>query len=161
MRCTAIGSRLGHSVHIRSTSAPSVHIIGSTLTLGHAPGSHWCAAHSISGHGSHIVGSLCPQRVISTRSTSAAWHVAHIGDDSVHSWARITHWLRFTSDLGCDSVRIGPTIRPSSAYGSRHIGPRLGPHRTEDSVNESVPHLATTREGRTLDWMVVAWFGST
>ena len=143
----AIGSRLGHSVHIRSTSAHSVHIIGSTLTLGHAPGSHWCTAHSISGHGSHIVGALGPQREIPTRSTSAAWHVAHIGHVSVRSWARFTLWLRFTPDSGCDSVHIGPTIRPALAYDSLHIGPRLGPQRTEDSVNESVAHLKTTQEG--------------
>ena len=101
------------------------------------------------------------KRAISTRSTSAAWHVAHIGDDSVHSLALFTHWLRFTSDLGCDSVHIGATIRPSSAYGSRHVGPRLGPQRTEDSANEMVAHLATTREGRDLDWMVVVSTWST
>ena len=100
------------------------------------------------------------KRMISSRSTSAAWHVARIGHDSVHSWARFTLWLRFTPDLGCDLVDIGPTIRPALAYGSLHMGPRLGPQRTEDSMNDTLPHPASTREGRALDWMAVAWPGS-
>ena len=161
MRSTAIGSELGHSVHIRSTSAHSVHIIGSPLTLVHGPGSHWCTAHSRLGRGADILGSLGPHGVVSTRATSAAWHVAPIDYDSVHTWARFTLWLRPTSDLGCDSVHIERTIRLSSAYGSLHIGPRLGPHRTEDSANESAPHLATTQEGGALDWMVVVSTWST
>ena len=156
----------------RVTTAPSVHMSVHIGSLGSHHRVHIdtrpCAWLSLVD-GSLDIGSWLAHCGI-TRTTTGDLHSfcicglacsPHRSRPSPQSWALFTLLLRVTSDLGRDSLHIGCTIWPSSAYGSLLIGPRLGPHRTEDSVNGSVPHLVTTQKGGTLDWMVVVWSGST